>query len=207
MTTPQTLKGLKKKKNSANIRTLNSPALTQVEAGVFVGIDGGNLYRKLKELDLPKLSEFDYFGLATKLNGGNKNIQCIYYVGQIREEPNNPKSNELKSRQDRLFANLKKQGITVKTGYILKSGDKYQEKGVDVQLAVDICMKAVRNEYNKLILVSSDTDLIPAVKEVRSLGKKVEYVGFDSRPSFALIRFSDSLTLLKKEDLLPFVKK
>lgn len=201
------MKDLKKRKIGAIIKPLNSPALTQVEAGVFVGIDGGNLYRKLKELDLSKLSEFDYFGLATKLNNGDKNLQCIYYVGQIREEPNNPKSNELKSNQDRLFANLKKQKILVKTGYILKSGDKYQEKGVDVQLAVDICMKAVRNEYQKLILISSDTDLIPAVKEARSLGKKVEYVGFDSRPSFALIRFSDSRTLLKKEDLLPFVKK
>ena len=200
-------KNLKKTKRDAIINPLNSPALTQVEAGVFVAIDGGNLYRKLKELDLPKLSEFDYIGFATKLSNGDKNLQCIYYVGQIREEPNNPKSNELKSNQDRLFANLKKQGIIVKTGYILKSGDKYQEKGVDVQIAVDICMKAVRNEYKRLILVSSDTDLIPAVKEARALGKKVEYVGFDSHPSFALIRFSDSRTLLKKEDLLPFINK
>lgn len=207
MTTSKTLNKLKKRSKDANINPLNSPALTQVEAGVFLIIDGGNLYRKLKELDISKLSEFDYIGFAKKLSNNDKSLQCIYYVGQIREELNNPKSNELKSKQDRLFASLKKQGIIVKTGYILKSGSKYQEKGVDVQIAVDICMKAVRNEYKRLILVSSDTDLIPAIKEAKTLGKKVEYVGFDSRPSFALIRFSDSRTLLKREDLLPFVKK
>jgi len=95
----------------------------------------------------------------------------------------------------------------VKRGYILKSDGKYHEKGVDVQIAVDICMKAVRNEYDRLILVSSDTDLIPAIKEARTLKKEVEYVGFDCSPSFALIRYSDSRTLLRKEDLVKFMKE
>lgn len=71
---------------------------------------------------------------------------------------------------------------------------------------VDICMKAVRNEYDKLILISSDTDLLPAIKEAKTLGKKIEYVGFDYSPSFAMIRFSESRTLLKKEDLEQFFK-
>lgn len=173
---------------------------------VFLVIDGGNFYRKLKQLEIRSLLEFDYKKFANWLAKNDRLVDYVYYVGQIREESGSIKSKKLKRDQDRFFAELRKQGFLIKTGYILKSGNSYTEKGVDVQIAVDICMKAVRNEYDRLILVSSDTDLIPAVKEVKKLRKIVEYVGFDINPSFAMIRFSSSRTLLKQEDLLPFVK-
>lgn len=175
---------------------------------VFIAIDGGNFYRKLKskEIKLHNLTEFDYKGFIKWLAKNNKIVDCCYYVGQIREEAGNAKSRILKRDQDILFSKLKKQGIRIETGYILKSKNQYREKGVDVHIAVDICMKAVRKEYNKLILVSSDTDLIPAIKEAKSLKIHVEYVGFDFNPSFAMIRFSDSRTLLKRQDLIPFTR-
>ncbi len=173
----------------------------------FLVIDGGNFYKKLKQLKIESLLEFDYRKFAIWLTKNDKLIGCGYYVGQIREEPGNSKSRKLKRDQDRFFAEIRKQDFFIKTGYILKSDGGYTEKGVDVQIAVDICMKAARNEYDRLILVSSDTDLIPAIKEVKSLGKIVEYVGFDVNPSFAMIRFSSSRTLLKQEDLIPFMKK
>lgn len=175
-------------------------------AKVFIAIDGGNFYRKLKseETKLRNLLDFDYKGFIKWLAKKDKIVDYCYYVGQIREEVGNAKSRKLKKDQDKFFAKLKKQGFRIETGYILKSKNQYREKGVDVHIAVDICMKAVRKEYNKLILVSSDTDLIPAIKEAKSLKIHVEYVGFDFNPSFAMIRFSDSRTLLKKEDLLQF---
>lgn len=175
-------------------------------AKIFVAIDGSNFYKRLKDLGIPGLLDFNYMAFAKWLTRKGQLKECVYYVGQIREELANPKSKSLKRNQDRLFSRLRKQDVTIKTGYILKTNSKYHEKGVDVQIAVDICMKAVRNEYDRLILVSSDTDLIPAVKEVKNLGKIVEYVGFDVNPSFAMMRFSSSRTLLKKEDLLPFTK-
>ena len=45
-----------------------------------------------------------------------------------------------------------------------------QEKGIDVQLALDFAMMAVRNEYDVGILMSNDTDLRPALEEVIRLG-------------------------------------
>lgn len=174
---------------------------------VFIVIDGGNFYRKLKKLGFPSVSNFDYQSFSKWLTDGKKLTGICYYVGRIREESGNPKSRELKSGQDRFLANLANQNILVKTGYILKSDGVYSEKGVDVQISVDICMKAVRNEYDRIILVSSDTDLIPAIKEVQSLKKTVEYIGFADSPSFAMIRFSNTRRLLRKEDLLPFMKE
>lgn len=174
---------------------------------VFVAIDGSNFYYKLKDLGFSRLSGFNYKKFIAWLAKKKKVTSSCFYIGRIREEPSNKKSKQLKRGQDKLLARLKNIGLTVKAGYILKSDGAYHEKGVDVQIAVDICMKAVRNEYDQLILVSSDTDLIPAIREAKSLGKQIEYVGFADNPSFALIRFSDIRTLLKKEDLEPFLKK
>ncbi len=53
-------------------------------------------------------------------------------------------------------------------------------------------------------LLSSDTDLVPAVEEVISLNKKVVYVGISKGQSFGLTRVSDNTILLREEDVLPY---
>jgi uncharacterized LabA/DUF88 family protein len=47
-----------------------------------------------------------------------------------------------------------------------------QEKGIDVQLAVDLIQTALTGRYDALILFSSDTDLMPAIEAIddRKLG-------------------------------------
>jgi len=45
-----------------------------------------------------------------------------------------------------------------------------EEKGIDVALAVDFVMMAVAREYDVGILMSTDTDLKPALEAVLSLG-------------------------------------
>ena len=47
---------------------------------------------------------------------------------------------------------------------------KAQEKGIDVALAVDFVMMAVADEYDVGILMSTDTDLKPALEAVVALG-------------------------------------
>lgn len=53
-----------------------------------------------------------------------------------------------------------------------------REKGTDVSIALEMALGAVRDEFDTGILISSDTDLVPALREVRMAGKKAEYVGF-----------------------------
>ena len=58
-----------------------------------------------------------------------------------------------------------------------------QEKGIDVQLALDFAMMAVRGEYDIGILMSGDTDLHPALEEVMRLGgKTVEVATWEPLP-------------------------
>jgi hypothetical protein len=48
---------------------------------------------------------------------------------------------------------------------------KPEEKGIDVQIALDFAMMAVRGEYDVGVLMSGDTDLLPALEEVIRLNQ------------------------------------
>lgn len=48
--------------------------------------------------------------------------------------------------------------------------EKAEEKGIDVALAIDFVMMAVRGEYEVGIIMSTDTDLKPALEAVAGVG-------------------------------------
>lgn len=174
------------------------------EKRVFIIIDGNNFYHRLKELELVNLLSFDYEKLTKFLIGRRFLVSKNYYIGAIREERNNPKSKELMIGQQKLVGRLQKDNWVVKFGHMLKTDD-YHEKGVDVQIATDILIGAYENLYDTAILVSSDTDLIPALAKGREMKKKIEYIGFSHKPSYGLINHSDIRRLLTKEDIEKFL--
>jgi len=170
----------------------------------LVQFDGSNFYNKVKKL-LPKthLTNYDYAGLANFIVDG-KPGKINYYVGEVRKYPRNKKSQSLYANQQALFLNLRKQGVEIKLGYLLFSSGVYHEKGVDVQIAVDIVRGAIKNEYDKYYLVSSDTDLLPAIKTAMAEGKEIVYVGFENFSSRALSNNCSSKTVLRRKDLQKF---
>lgn len=173
---------------------------------IFIIIDGSNFYHRLKEIKIKNILNFNYKKFASKfISKKDKLILAKYYIGAIRTEPGNKKSHELRKNQKILFNNLRKHGFEIGFGHMLKT-DKYHEKGVDVLIAVDMLIGAYENFYDKIILISSDTDLIPAIIKVREKGKKIEYIGFSHKPSLGLIANSDIRRLLTKEDLEEFIK-
>jgi uncharacterized LabA/DUF88 family protein len=173
---------------------------------VIVIIDGNNFYHRLKELELSDLLDFDYEKLTQFLIGRRFLTAKNYYVGAIREESNSPKSRKLMIGQQKLIGKLQRNGWNIRLGHMLKS-DGYHEKGVDVNIAVDLLIGAYENLYDTVILVSSDTDLIPALAKARSMKKKIEYIGFSHKPSYGLITHSDIRRLLTKDDVQQFLPK
>lgn len=173
---------------------------------VIILIDGSNFYHRLKELNLGKLGMFDYRGFGQFLAHDRSVVSQAYYIGAVREERNSDKSRQLMANQQRLLSHLGNQGWKVELGHMLKNQGIYHEKGVDVLMAVDLLAGAYEDTYDTAILVSSDTDLIPAVDKVRSKGKQVEYVGFSRRPSYGLISHTDERRLLTKQDLEQFLQ-
>ena len=178
---------------------------------VAVYIDWSNFYNKMKspELQIENLINFNFRGLAEWLVTGRDIVSCRYYVGVVRAEENNAKGQQLRKEQQKLFAHLTSpsQNFVVKRGYLMNNDGVYHEKGVDVKLAVDLLVGAYDNLYDVAILISSDTDLIPAIKKVKHLGKRVEYIGFSFKPSIALTACANSTRLLVKDDLSQFMIK
>ena len=85
---------------------------------LIIFLDGSNFYHRLidSELDFKQLLDFNYRKFAEWLAHGREIINCIYYVGLVRKEIGNEKSEKLVRNQQRLFANLQKQDWKVKTG-------------------------------------------------------------------------------------------
>jgi len=86
-------------------------------------------------------------------------------------------------------------------------GDVYKEKGTDVKISVDLIVGAVDNLYDTAILVSSDTDLIPAIHYIKYRKKKLEYVGFAHNPSLGMQKYADFSILLLPRDIEKFKEK
>ena len=60
---------------------------------------------------------------------------------------------------------------------ISETGERYQrgeEKGVDVMMALDIAIGAIRNSYDIGIVATADADLLPAVEHALVANKRVE---------------------------------
>ncbi|MDO8618586.1 MAG: NYN domain-containing protein [Candidatus Daviesbacteria bacterium] len=169
-------------------------------------IDGSNFYFKLKDLKLHNLLSLNFSGLVKKLAKDSEIVKSIYYVGKIRTD-GTKKTKEMHNNQQKLFEHLKKNKISYSLGYLLKSDGRFHEKGVDVNIAVDILVATYENLAERIILVSSDTDLLPAIRKAKEKGKKVEYVGFSHMPSVAMVANCSESTLLKIEDLESFVQK
>ena len=65
------------------------------------------------------------------------------------------------------------------------------QKGVDVQLAVDLVSNAYLNNYDVAVLFSGDIDLYESVKLVKSLGKQVIIFSHRDLMAQGMIKISD----------------
>lgn len=164
-------------------------------------IDGSNFYFKLKSLGLKQIINFRFDQLTRILLEDNADISIKYYIGAVRDR-STPKGEKLFRNQRKLLAALTKQGVQYSMGYLLKADDKYHEKGVDVQMAVDMLVAAYEKTAHSIFVLSSDTDLLPAVRVARAKGVSVIYLGFAHNPSLAMTRMCSSSKLLTKNDII-----
>jgi uncharacterized LabA/DUF88 family protein len=167
-------------------------------------IDGGNFYQRLREAGIPRGTKFDYSVLANFLARGRQIVSQQYYIGMVRNHDHSLQSQKLVDGQRKFLAKLETEGFVIERGRIVYD-HKIREKGVDVKIAMDLIVGAIEDAYDTAVVVSSDTDLIPAIRYVISRGKKVEYAGFATRPSLGMTRECSLTILLLPEDLQKFV--
>jgi len=212
---------------------------------VQIFIDGGNFYNlALKRISCHE-SDFNFDKFAEFLIGDRELVYPgkRFYIGTVREKGNNHETTKAMSNQTYLFNILERCGWNIKTSklrtrtetvkvddrfkdcqHILAKGIKeitYQrsrEKGIDVKLATDLLIGAIDGKYDIAVVVSSDSDLIPAIDVVRKrFNKKVEYVSFSSsplpeikiyeelKPTNSMIYHSDIQRIIPVDDLKKFI--
>ncbi len=150
----------------------------------------------------------------------SEQVEIRYYgVAKIRQQRNYGEEIQEKSIQfadnlRRMRSCLAKTGAEFRATGVLKVRDrdeckkcgatdyKFQEKGVDVGLAVDIVADSLRNQVDHIILVSSDTDLVPAIKVAKEAGRKITYVGFDNQITRLLSSLANSTQVIRDNEVI-----
>jgi len=167
-----------------------------------VYIDGQNFLYKASEVlikagliaDKQDLHKLDIRAIITEIISAD-DIEIKYYGAKVsvishRGEEIETKSRRFSDNSRRLRNTLNQQSIKyIESGKLkLRDSDeckncghkdlRFQEKGVDVGIAVDMIVDATSGEVDQAVLLSSDTDLIPAIKVVKALIPTIVYLGF-----------------------------
>lgn len=188
-------------------------------------IDGENLRHYIKEVLRKKntpnkdatLLKVDLSKLLDKVLKEIIISKKIYYSAKLRQHKATlKKSKELIQKQRILKTKLEKQGFDfVMSGNVRpqkiridrKSKIVFKEKGVDVKIAVDLVVDACDKKIKTAILCSSDSDLQPAIKEVRKRGVKVIYLGFEVNPNKGLMYTTNRAILIRNSEVLECFEK
>lgn len=179
-------------------------------------IDGENFLHKVEEvlkeegLDKSKvdLALIDLNKLFADPLKGFDISRKIFYTSRLHFHPEtNKKSEKLIKFQRKLRNNLVKQEyefIIAGNVRAQKVGDKvvFREKGVDVKIAVDLVSFACNKKLESAILCSSDSDLQPAVAELRERKVEVVYVGFETNPNKGLTYTTNRTILLRNPEVM-----
>ena len=165
----------------------------------------------------PVWHTYDFKGLLDRALYGIPIDRKIFYFARIKEyEESKEKSQQLIEEQRLLKTHLEYQGFEViLTGRVrgqmeeLHGGNKilvFKEKGVDVKIAVDMVSFACDRKAQDIILGSSDSDLQPAIKEVRKRGAHCIYLGFENQPNKGLSYTTNRTILMRNSEILEFEK-
>lgn len=195
-------------------------------------IDGQNFLYKasdiLIEADLisnkDELRRIDIRWIMQKIFTLSEDDEILFFGAKIKK--NKKYGEEISEKLSRFSQvsrdirnSLQSQGIEfIESGQLrVRSSDKCHncgeedyrltEKGVDIGLGVKMVEDKLLNDENNFVLISSDTDLLPAVKSVRENGGKVTYVGFEDRLTKALIYNSDRNNIIRRNEIIEAYKR
>lgn len=193
--------------------------------GIILFIDAENFKKKIEEVlkSEGKLQDlewhtYDFRGLFNKVLEGIQPDESFVYLAKISEhEDTKKKSHEIIEKQRKLKTHLESQSQSFKviiagrvrgqyeTRKFRKNFLVFKEKGVDVRIAVDMVSMACDSKFSTAILASSDSDLQPAIKEVKKRGKVCLYLGFENSPNKGISYSCDRTVLVRNSEVIQFL--
>jgi len=158
---------------------------------------------------------YDFRGLFQKvLNGTHVDATIFYYARVTEHAATAKKSKELIQNRRLLKQHLERQGFRVITaGHVrgqqvtnsflgLHNKLVFKEKGVDVRIAIDMILCVVDKLVQTIILGSSDSDLQPAITEVKRRGGTCIYLGFESNSNKGIAYNCGRAILIRDSEIL-----
>ena len=136
-------------------------------------IDGFNVYYALEENPAyHKYKWLNYRKLAESVIGAKDTIGGIFYFTTIvRWHPDGVE------RHERYIKALRSVGVETVQGRFLKKEilchkchkrfKTHEEKQTDVNIALKVLSDAIDNLYDKVLIISADSDLLPVIKSVQ----------------------------------------
>lgn len=186
-------------------------------------VDGENFRKKVKAVfdsenkNGLNLHEYDFKGLFDKVLEGISINRKLFYFARLKEHPDTrKKSKELIEQRRLLKTHLESQEFGVilsgrvrgqiEDGFLGKKILVFKEKGVDVKIAVDMISWACDKQMEQVIIASSDSDLQPAISELKRRDVKCIYLGFEDNPNKGLTYTTDRTILIRNSEVLEFEK-
>jgi uncharacterized LabA/DUF88 family protein len=187
-------------------------------------VDGRNFISKLKfvindrNINEVDFSFYDFEGLFEKVLRGIKVDRRIFYLGKLLKHENTAKKSEiLIGEQRKLKTHLENQGFEIiiagrVRGHLEKCSRGHEmlvfkEKGVDVKIAVDLATLACDKKLNLAVVASSDSDLQPAISELKKRNVERIYLGFETNPNKGLTYTTNRTILIRNSEVVEFLPK
>ena len=137
-------------------------------------IDGFNLYHAVAKLSRPHLKWLDLWALSKQfVKPLSEKLEKVLYFSAFAEHLNE----SAQKRQRTYLKALEIKGINLILGHF-KNKDRrcpdcgyrwvgHEEKATDVNIALRILDLAYRDEFDRAVLITNDSDLAPAIELVR----------------------------------------
>lgn len=194
----------------------------------IVYIDGENfIHRAIELLEKPrKQGRQDLIGLnlvefVKNLIGIDDPIEIRYYTTRVRfsavPKNSHKKLNEIVIFNSKWLSRIGSQGVNIIRAGTLRSRETdpcpkcgkvlqyFVEKGVDVQLAVDMVLDS-KDQNVAMYLISSDLDLLPAINYAKRQKKKVTYVASTIAVNRAMVASTYQTLTFTKKDIIGSTK-
>ncbi len=190
-----------------------------------VYIDGQNFLYKAADVLMKhgnisskdELTKIDMRSLFENIAGNG--VDIVFYGAKVRvwkdlDDSIREKTTRFSDVARRLRNTLNNQDIVFKEVGKLKVRDsdvchncrhrdlRMQEKGVDVGMAVDIVVDACNGAIDEVVLVSSDTDLLPAIQAAKAQAVKVTYIGFSDKMTRAIAKQANTGAVMSDQEII-----
>jgi uncharacterized LabA/DUF88 family protein len=151
---------------------------------VIVYIDGFNLYFGLKAMNWKRSYWLDYPRYANVLAASLTDVVLVstkYFTARVKSPADKVKRQgnyldalTLRGNIEIIYGDYREEDFQC-TG-CNRPNFKDKEKQTDVSIAVELIMDAYRDQFDVAILISGDSDLVPAIKAVKEINPQKQII-------------------------------